>query len=109
MCRKGTLDQEGAEYVNHIMRRSNGRFYRWCVHTLLFWNRRSFTPNVVHIYGTADRVIRRANVHADHWIKDGSHLMIYNRAAEISLLISRILEKADSGQEAEVHNLKSIT
>jgi pimeloyl-ACP methyl ester carboxylesterase len=43
--------------------------------------------DVIQIHGTADRLFPARNIKADHWVKDGSHFMVWNRAREISRLI----------------------
>jgi len=98
----GAHTKEERRLIRQILKLSNGRFYRWCVHTLLFWNSESFTPNIVHIHGTADKVIRPGNVHPDHWIREGSHLMIYNRAGEISALIGQIVAKPAATSHGDI-------
>jgi pimeloyl-ACP methyl ester carboxylesterase len=49
--------------------------------------------DVIHIHGTADRLFPARNIKADHWVKDGGHFMVWNRAREIS----RIMQDALNG------------
>ncbi|MGK6351614.1 hypothetical protein [Parapedobacter sp. DT-150] len=46
--------------------------------------------NTVHIHGTADRILPFRFVKADYVIPGGSHLMVVNRAKEISDIIAGI-------------------
>lgn len=89
----GVTTPEEKKMMGQIMRHSDPDFYRWCLDTLLHWNNYSYPTNVIHIHGTQDKVIRPANVRPDYWIEGGSHIMIFNRAAEVSKIISDCLSK----------------
>ena len=87
----GAQNAEEKKLISLIMRNSDRDFNRWSVNTLLTWNNLTYPQNITHIHGTSDKVIRPANVHPDHWIEKGSHIMIYNRAREVSKIISHCL------------------
>lgn len=74
-----------------LIRETNPAFVRGCINIMLGWENESYPPNVTHIHGTDDKVIRPANVHPDYWIKGGSHIMIYNRADEVNKIIDDCL------------------
>lgn len=67
---------------------------RWMVNALLGWGCKDVPEGITHIHGTHDRVIRPRGVQPTHWIKGGSHFMIYNRAAEVSAIISQVLSSS---------------
>lgn len=69
----------------------NGRFMQWALKMVLEWRNTDMPANVAHIHGTMDIVIPGRNVQATHWIKNGIHLMVFSRAAEVSRLIEAIL------------------
>jgi pimeloyl-ACP methyl ester carboxylesterase len=56
------------------------------VNIIFNWKPR-YEAEVIHIHGTADWLFPAKNIKADHWVKGGSHFMIWNRAREISRLI----------------------
>lgn len=85
-------DEEKA-MLKDMLDHGNIPFTKWCVGAILGWDATSCPASVFQLHGTADRVIVPANVKPDHWIKDGSHIMIYNRAAKVSALISDYLER----------------
>jgi pimeloyl-ACP methyl ester carboxylesterase len=87
----GANTGEEKAMMSQLIRNSDAVFMKWCVRTLLHWNNVTYPANITHIHGTKDRVIRSANVHPDHWVEGGSHIMIYNRAAEVSKIISDCL------------------
>ncbi len=91
MALLGAKTVEEKKMIREVMRHSDPNFYRWCINTILHWTNTTITPNIVHIHGTNDQVIRPAPVKPHYWIQIGSHIMIYNRAAEVSKIISDCL------------------
>ena len=84
----GVHTKEQLALLCDIIRNSNTSLVRWSINTLLTWNNSDYPRNIIHIHGTNDRVIRSANVRPDHWIEGGSHIMIYDRGAEVGKIIS---------------------
>jgi pimeloyl-ACP methyl ester carboxylesterase len=89
--RLGAQTDEEKKLLRQVMSDANPKFVKWCIKTLLSWTNTEVPAGIIHIHGTKDRVIPGSKVNANHWIKDGSHIMIYNRAAEINKLISSAL------------------
>lgn len=66
-------------------------YMKWAVNEILNWKNEHRPPSLFHIHGTCDRIFPYKTVHADVLIKNGTHLMVHNRADEISqILIERI-------------------
>jgi len=68
-------------------------FMKRALKIVVAWNNNVHPRNVIHIHGTKDMIIPSSNVRPDHWIKGGTHIMIYNRAQEVSKIISDCLSK----------------
>ncbi len=58
---------------------------------IIRWERNESREDIVHIHGDNDHTIPIRNVDFDYLIKDGSHMMVYTRADELSKLINKIL------------------
>ena len=58
---------------------------------IIRWERNESRVDIVHIHGDNDHTIPIRNVDYDYLIEDGSHMMVYTRADEISDLINKIL------------------
>jgi hypothetical protein len=58
---------------------------------IISWERSEFRKDIVHIHGDNDHTIPLRNVKCDYLINDGSHMMVYTRADEISGIINKIL------------------
>ena len=87
----GADSEEEKTMLKDMLDHGNIAFTKWCIGAILGWKDAVCPGNILQIHGTADRVILPANVKPHHWLKDGSHIMIYNRAAEINKLITDYL------------------
>lgn len=66
-------------------------YMKWAINEVLNWKNEYRPPNLFHIHGTADRVLPCKYTHADMKIKNGTHMMVHNRADEISKILSERL------------------
>jgi pimeloyl-ACP methyl ester carboxylesterase len=89
----GATSAEEKTLLKDIIDHTDLAFLKWSIGAILTWNGTSAPGNILQLHGTADRVLVPANVKPDHWIKDGSHIMIYNRAEEIGKLIADYLAR----------------
>jgi len=87
----GVHTDEEKKLLRNIIADADPTFVQWCIKALLAWRNREIPANISHIHGTADKVISPSNVKPDHWIQNGSHFMIYDRAAEVSAWINEQL------------------
>ena len=85
--RLGVSNEEEKKLVNLYRKKINPVYLNWAVHQVLNWQNESLIHNLIHIQGSKDKIFPPKYVDATHVIKDGTHLMIYNRAAEISKII----------------------
>lgn len=93
MLYKLGAEEEGErKLLSQIISEANPKFVKWSINTLLLWNNEEIPGNLTHIHGTSDRIISASRVQPHYWIEKGSHIMIYNRAAEICGLIDRIVK-----------------
>jgi hypothetical protein len=66
-------------------------YLTWAVNEVLNWKNNWQPQNIIHIHGDKDKIFPIRKVSADHVIKDGTHLMVYNRAREISNILHQVL------------------
>lgn len=67
------------------------KFKKWGIVQLRDWQAPDDIGDLVHIHGTADRMIPYKKVSPTHTIEGGSHFMVLDRADEISRLIEELL------------------
>lgn len=87
----GTKGAEQRAVQQQILRDSDPVFTRWAIHAILNWNNTVIPKNVIHIHGTSDKLLPFSYVKADHIINNGEHVMIMDKAAEVSLLLKKIV------------------
>lgn len=72
-------------------------YYNGAVHCIVKWRSDSFPKSIVHIHGTADRVLPyRKVVNCNYTIKGGTHFMIINKSDEICEIINKELSFLDT-------------
>lgn len=74
-----------------ILNESNPDFTTWATGAILNWTNTEVPDNVIHIHGDADHLLPYKRVKCNHTIKGGSHLMIMDKAKELSLLLRQII------------------
>lgn len=84
-------DEEKAMF-REMISAGDPSFVKWCAHAILHWENETVPEGLFHVHGTADRVIRPGNVQPDKWVKDGSHIMIYNRPEAVAQALADHLE-----------------
>lgn len=81
------------QLLRSIVLDSNAKFVKWASTEILKWQNDIVPENATHIHGRKDRIIFPGNVHVDYWIEDGGHMMIFNRAEQISRIIEKELKE----------------
>jgi pimeloyl-ACP methyl ester carboxylesterase len=80
--------------LKEFMSKVSGNYLKWSIQEFLLWKNIQRPKNMVHIQGSSDHIFPCSRVQADHIIKNGGHLMVYDRAREMSELISSIMLQA---------------
>lgn len=73
--------------LKQILIDTDSAFLKWAITGILQW--KNSTPNnkTFHIHGTQDKILPLRFIQADAIIKGGGHLMILNKAEEISEIL----------------------
>lgn len=79
------------ELLREIILDIDERYLRWALGQLLDWQQLEVPPELVHIHGTADRVLPLYDRPGLIKVAGGEHLMVMNRADEISAILGKIL------------------
>jgi hypothetical protein len=83
-----TIEEKAA--IKAIVSDAKVDFYKWAIAAILHWQNTTRPKNVFHIHGSADKTLPFfLTKSVDVRIKGGEHLMIMNKAAEISALLSK--------------------
>lgn len=88
----GAKGKEQRMIQQQIARDTNPAFTKWAIYAILHWNNTIIPSNIVHIHGTADKLLPYRLVKVDYTIEGGEHLMIMDKAKEVSSLLKQLLE-----------------
>ena len=89
----GISSQEEKNMVNRYRQNADREHSDWAIDQILNWQNDSVQTTVFHIHGENDRVFPIKRIKPTHLIKQATHIMIINRASEISQCINQILEE----------------
>jgi pimeloyl-ACP methyl ester carboxylesterase len=86
----GNIKKRVALYEKYLAF-SDPRYLDWAFHTILHWKKNYETPNLYHIHGDADGVFPVKHISNYIKVKNGTHIMILNKAKEISEILQEII------------------
>jgi pimeloyl-ACP methyl ester carboxylesterase len=89
----GVKSEQDKKALTEILSINEGPFFRWAMNNILNWKNETIPPHLIHIHGTADKIIPYRAVKADYGIKGGGHFMVLNHADTISNIILDYLRK----------------
>jgi pimeloyl-ACP methyl ester carboxylesterase len=72
-----------------VLKESDPNFTKWAIDAIMGWRNETIPQNLIHIHGTADKLLPYRLVKAHHTIKGGQHLMVMDKAQEISELLQQ--------------------
>ncbi len=87
----GAEQQHSRKIFKAIMNDSDIAFDAWAIDAVIRWQNTITPSNIVHIHGTADRLLPYALVHCQETIQGGKHLMVMDHAAAIHPLLKKYL------------------
>lgn len=85
----GVQTQPERNLLKLIIQETDGTFLQWAIDKIVNWANEKQVETITTIHGTADRILPYK--HADHVVLNGGHLMIVNRAAEVSDIVRKLL------------------
>lgn len=87
----GTTPEE-KKLLHQIIRESDMNFFRWAISAILHWENKIIPLNVIHVHGTADKLLPFRYVKADYAIEGGTHVMTLDKHEELSRLLKKLIE-----------------
>lgn len=85
--RLGVSTREEKEMVRHYRKNADLVFVDWAISQIVNWKNAWHPESIIHINGDNDKIFPIKKLKPTYIVKDGTHMMIYNRAHEISELI----------------------
>ena len=85
----GTAEDKAIIY--HYIKNASPDFIRWSLDAIVNWNQRERLPGIIHLHGSDDHLLPLKYTHPDYIIKDGGHLMVFNKANEVNRILQQVL------------------
>ncbi len=89
--RLGISSPEEKEMVRAYRKKVDPVYFHWAIHEILNWKNDWQPENLLHIHGDKDKIFPIKRINHTCVIKNGTHMMIYNRAKEIGRYIEQEL------------------
>ena len=87
----GAKGKEQNEILKEIIKDTDTTFLKWASGAIVNWGNKIIPENLIHIHGTADKVLPYKLVKASYTIENGTHVMPMNNYEEISLLLKKLI------------------
>jgi pimeloyl-ACP methyl ester carboxylesterase len=84
----GVENEDDARIARQYRGNVDPRFLRWAIRRIALWKNEWRPAAFYHLHGTKDRTFPIRLVEPTHRVEGGGHLMIHNRAAEISKILA---------------------
>lgn len=87
----GRNEKEQKQVMLDIIRETDMGFVKWALDAIFYWDNKEEPSNVIHIHGTADRLLPYKLVKADYTVDGGSHVLPMDNPREISALLKKLV------------------
>lgn len=88
----GAKASEEKQLVRQSIANTSSRFLKWAIRNIINWQNTQRPDHLVHIHGTNDHLLPVKNTKADIRVEGGGHLMVYDKAEEISRVLTTIIK-----------------
>ncbi|HRG25191.1 MAG TPA: alpha/beta hydrolase [Chitinophagaceae bacterium] len=88
----GGTNEAERKLLHQIIRESDIHFVRWAISAILHWKNMTIPGNIIHVHGTADKLLPSRYVKADYLIEGGTHVMTLDKHPEISRLLQQLIQ-----------------
>lgn len=87
----GGIHGSQKKLLYEIIKDSNMHFVKWAIGAILRWNNEVVPENIIHIHGTADKLLPFRLVKADFKILNGTHVLTMDQPEEVSKLLKKLI------------------
>lgn len=77
--------------LKEILNETDKDFLTWAIDKIVKWKNFSSPENLIHIHGSADRILPIKFVNSDIRLKGAGHFLTVNRAVEINTVLKKLL------------------
>ena len=87
----GTENKTEKELLRKILQDTDAKFLKWAIDKIISWKNETEHKNIVHIHGTADKILPMRFVNCHIKVVNGGHFMTLNKAEELDEIVKREL------------------
>ena len=83
----GTENRNEKKILSEILKDTNENFLKWAIDKIVTWKNEIEHKNLIHIHGTADRILPISFVNCQIKVENGGHFMTLNKAKELNEIV----------------------
>jgi pimeloyl-ACP methyl ester carboxylesterase len=87
----GAASREDKAIIINYAKYADPDLVRWSLHAIISWDQPERLPGIVHVHGSNDYMLPLKYTRPDYIIKDGGHLMVFNKADEVNKILNEVL------------------
>jgi len=88
----GTVSREDKAIIYNYLKFADPALIRWSMHAIVNWEQHERLADIVHIHGSRDHLLPLKYIRPDYIIRNGGHLMVFNRADEVNKILNEVLQ-----------------
>jgi len=88
----GKMHSVDAYLFNSMLQNTSPVFLKWAMQAALYWQNKTVPDNLYHITGNRDQVFNYRKIANPTIVDGGTHIMIFDRAAELNAILNNILK-----------------
>jgi len=90
--RLGVSTPEEKEMVRKYRKKVDPDYLNWAIHQVVNWKNDWLPEKIIHIHGDKDKIFPIKKIKEALIVKEGTHMIIYNRAKEIAEFVEAELQ-----------------
>lgn len=90
--RLGAFTREEQLFAHSYRQKADLHYIKWSIQQIVNWQNNIVPQNLYHIHGDQDKIFPIKYIKPHYTISGGTHMMVLNKAEEISHIIEKILE-----------------
>jgi len=87
----GAASKEDKAIIINYAKFADPNLVRWSLHAIINWDQPERLPGIIHLHGSNDLMLPLRYTHPDYVIKNGGHLMVFNKAEEVNKILNDVL------------------
>jgi pimeloyl-ACP methyl ester carboxylesterase len=87
----GVGSKEDKAIIYNYAKFADPYLVRWSLNAIINWYQPERLPGIVHLHGSNDHMLPLRFTHPDYIIKNGGHLMVFNKAEEVNRILNEVL------------------